>query len=65
MNLSVLQCVADWMGGEYRLVWDSNALRTEFNRIVAVLCAEASLALCRSQKLMARDCRKRMMDVSG
>ncbi|KAE9032508.1 hypothetical protein PR003_g7751 [Phytophthora rubi] len=49
VNLSVLQRVASEMGGEYRQVLDANALRTEFQRIAAVLCSsEASLALAES-----------------
>ncbi|KAE9025238.1 hypothetical protein PR001_g11919 [Phytophthora rubi] len=49
VNLSVLQRVASEMGGEYRQVLDANALRTEFQRIAAVLCNnEASLALVES-----------------
>ncbi|EEY54237.1 uncharacterized protein PITG_07840 [Phytophthora infestans T30-4] len=46
INLPVLQRVASEMGGRYRQVLDANALRTEFQRIAAVLCnSEASLAL--------------------
>jgi Mg-chelatase subunit ChlD len=46
VNLSVLQRVATELGGEYRQVLDANALRTEFQRIAAVLGnGEASLAL--------------------
>ncbi|KAE9275761.1 hypothetical protein PF001_g26438, partial [Phytophthora fragariae] len=49
VNLSVLQRVASEMGGEYRQVLGANALRTEFQRIAAVLCNnEASLALVES-----------------
>ncbi|KAG2773692.1 hypothetical protein PC129_g21110 [Phytophthora cactorum] len=46
VNLSVLKRVATKMGGEYRQVLDANALRSEFQRIAAVLRKkEASLAL--------------------
>ncbi|KAG3110656.1 hypothetical protein PI125_g9832 [Phytophthora idaei] len=46
VNLSVLERVATKMGGEYRQVLDANALRSEFQRIAAVLRKnEASLAL--------------------
>ncbi|KAG6591154.1 uncharacterized protein IUM83_11360 [Phytophthora cinnamomi] len=49
VNLSVLQRVATEMGGEYRQVLNANELRTEFQRIAAVLCnSEASLALAES-----------------
>jgi len=46
VNVSVLQRMAAELGGEYRQVLDANALRTEFQRIAAVLRKnEASLAL--------------------
>ncbi|ETP29022.1 hypothetical protein F442_21761 [Phytophthora nicotianae P10297] len=46
VNLPVLERMATEMGGEYRRVLDASALRTEFQRIAAVLCnSEASLAL--------------------
>ncbi|KAG7378689.1 hypothetical protein PHYPSEUDO_009758 [Phytophthora pseudosyringae] len=49
VNLSVLERMATEMGGEYRHALDADALRTEFQRIAAVLCSsEASLALLES-----------------
>ncbi|KAE9286525.1 hypothetical protein PF008_g26642, partial [Phytophthora fragariae] len=56
VNLSVLQRVASEMGGEYRQVLGANALRTEFQRIAAVLCNnEASLALVESDMEVSVD----------
>ncbi|CAI5717039.1 unnamed protein product [Peronospora destructor] len=46
VKLSVLHRLAAEMGGEYRQVLNASALKTEFQRIAAVLCnSEASLAL--------------------
>ncbi|KAG7397438.1 hypothetical protein PHYBOEH_000717 [Phytophthora boehmeriae] len=46
MDLAVLKRVAVEMGGEYRQVLDTDALKTELQRISAILCnSEASLAL--------------------
>uniref|UniRef100_H3GXA1 VWFA domain-containing protein n=1 Tax=Phytophthora ramorum TaxID=164328 RepID=H3GXA1_PHYRM len=55
VNLSVLERLAVEMGGEYRKVLDADALRTEFQRIAAVLCSsEASLALLGSNDESSR-----------